>query len=133
MTKSPLPTIELPCGIIVEQPSFKAQGSEVSLDMSFAEGDTSLSVALRFIGFSALSYRITANCTPWHVKGTYHRVCEVLDSNWIKELREAFIYKERGCPVDDHHFIVYVEDFGSLEVIAKSVVLEYLAEDRARP
>jgi hypothetical protein len=61
-------------------------------------------------------------CTGWHVKDTYDTVCEVAESGWVAELRNDAVPEWR-----DHwvmrHFMIYLDSFGCLEVVAESATL----------
>lgn len=62
-------------------------------------------------------------CTAWHVKETYDTVCEVDDSEWVAELRRDAVPEWRDRWVM-RHFMIYVDGFGCLEVVAESAELE---------
>jgi len=50
-------------------------------------------------------------------------VCEVLESNWVEELRAASVPEWRDYWVM-RHFILYLDSVGCFEVIAESAALE---------
>jgi hypothetical protein len=59
----------------------------------------------------------------WHVEGTFDTVCEVKGSDWVDELSAAAPPEWRNQWVI-RHFMIYVDSFGCLEVVAESVSLE---------
>ena len=54
---------------------------------------------------------------------TYDSVCEIEESDWVAELRQDAVAEWR-----DHwvmrHFMIYLDGFGCLEVVAESASLE---------
>lgn len=62
-------------------------------------------------------------CTAWHIDEAYDTICEVNDSNWVAELRDDAVPEWREYWVM-RHFMIYVDSFGCLEVIADSAVLD---------
>lgn len=67
-------------------------------------------------------------CTSWHVKDTYDTVCEIMESDWVAELRRDAVSEWRDYWIM-RHFIIYVDSFGCLEVIAESASLTDHARD----
>ena len=76
-----------------------------------------------FIKPRAFRKRAEIYCTVWHLTDTYDTVCEVKESDWVAELRNDAVpdWRDRW---DMRHFMIYVDSFGCLEVVAESVVLE---------
>jgi hypothetical protein len=76
-----------------------------------------------FIKPRAFRKREETYCTAWHVQDTYDTVCEVMASDWVAELRRDAVPEWRDRWVM-RHFIIYVDGFGCLEVVAESARLE---------
>jgi hypothetical protein len=80
------------------------------------------SCGVLFIKPRAFRKREETYCTGWHIKDVYDTVCEINESIWVAELRNDAIPEWR-----DHwimrHFMIYVDSFGCLEVIAESAML----------
>ena len=62
-------------------------------------------------------------CTSWHVVDTFDTVCEVEGSDWVQELRSTSVPEWRDRWVM-RHFMIYVDSFGCIEVVAESVSLD---------
>lgn len=96
--------------------------ADLVLSMSFNYEGRSGSVALRFVKQRAIRKRSEIYCTSFHVKDCYDTVCEIPESSWVAELRADTV-----CGWADRwvmrHFIVYIDSFGCLEVVAESAVL----------
>lgn len=93
------------------------------LSMSFDDEGEHRSARLKFFRQRAFRKRSESHCTAWHVKDTYDTLCEVLDSDWVEELQSASA-ANLGHKWVMHHFMIYVDSFGCLEVIAESADFE---------
>lgn len=62
-------------------------------------------------------------CTGWHVKDAYDTVCEIPASSWVTSLQNDAAPEWREYWIM-RHFLIYVDGFGCLEVVAESAVLE---------
>jgi hypothetical protein len=91
--------------------------------MDFDDEGQRRSACLRFVKQRAFRKRAEIYCTRWHVEGVYDTVCEVQPSDWVEELRAAAVPEWRDQWVM-RHFMIYVDGFGCLEVVAESVVLD---------
>lgn len=76
-----------------------------------------------FVKPRAFRKREEIYCTVWHVTDTYDTVCEVTESDWVTELRSDAVPEWRDRWIM-RHFIIYVDSFGCLEVVAESASLE---------
>ena len=80
-------------------------------------------VTVAFIKPRAFRKREETYCTAWHVKDVYDTVCEVTASQWVAELRNDAVPEWR-----DHwvmrHFMIYLDAFGCVEVVAESATLD---------
>ena len=76
-----------------------------------------------FVKPRAFRKREETYCTIWHLENTYDTVCEITESDWVAELRRDAVPEWRDRWVM-RHFIIYVDSFGCLEVIAESAALD---------
>jgi hypothetical protein len=94
----------------------------LSLSIARDEAARDLTVIL-FHKPRAYRTRQEVHCTPWHVNEVYDNLCEVTDSDWVDELRGDTVPDWRDRWVM-RHFMIYLDSFGSLEVVADSVLFE---------
>jgi hypothetical protein len=80
-------------------------------------------VAVLFVKPRAFRKREETYCTGWHVSETYDTVCEVIESDWVAELRSDAVPEWRDRWIM-RHFMIYVDGFGCLEVVAESAALD---------
>jgi hypothetical protein len=83
----------------------------------------SRSIGVLFIKPRAFRKREEIYCTTWHIDGAYDTVCEIQKSDWVDELCAAAVPEWRDYWVM-RHFMIYVDSFGCLEVVAESAVLD---------
>jgi len=100
-----------------------SEGGDLLLSMDFDDECAAQSACLRFVKARAFRKRAEIYCTAWHVTDTYDTVCEVQESDWVQELRSDSVPEWRDRWVM-RHFIIYVDSYGCLEVVAESVVLD---------
>lgn len=117
--------LELPFAstAILRGPVLSTDGGDLLLAMDFDDEGATRSARLRFVKQRAFRMRSETYCTAWHVTATFDTVCEVQESDWVLELRSASIPHWRDRWVM-RHFIIFVDSFGCLEVVAESVALE---------
>ena len=96
---------------------------DLLLSMDFEEEGQKRSVCLRFVKHRAFRKRSEIYCTGWHVDDVYDTVCEVAESDWVAELRDdaARDWRDRWTM---RHFMIYVDSFGCLEVVAEAAELD---------
>lgn len=99
----------------------------LSIPLSFDDEEIIRSFVLQFDKVRAYRKRAEIYCTSWHVSDAYDRVCEIRKSDWVRELKEAAVKDMRDQWVM-RHFIIYIDSFGCLEVVAESVCLKEGAE-----
>ena len=73
----------------------------------------------RFSKVRAVRYRAELYLTEWHIEHAYDALVEVLDSEWISELRDAAPADLRDT-WERHHYMLTLDSFGSIEVVAAS-------------
>lgn len=123
MQKVAILTIPSPSTAAIRDPGLRTDGSDLLLSMEFDHEGEIRSDSLRFVKQRAFRKRAESHCAARHVADSYDTVCEVEESDWIRELRSDSTPRWRDYWVM-RHFIIYVDSFGCLEVIAESVVLE---------
>jgi hypothetical protein len=82
---------------------------------------------LRFAPVFAARFTADPSVQAWMI-GAYSKVCEVEASTWIQELTAA-TEEGRGPLQAARHFVLYFDDFGCLEVVARDV--EVVAHEKA--
>lgn len=123
MKKQALLTIPVPSTAIVRGPTLCTDAGNLLLSMELDDDGRKRSICLRFVKQRAFRKRSEIYCTPWHIEDVYDVVCEIHGSEWVDELRTAAAPEWRDRWVM-RHFMIYVDSFGCLEVIADSVVLD---------
>lgn len=85
----------------------------------FNDDDILCKETISFQHIRAVQVRTEKSCRLWHIEHVYDILCEVVDSSWLKEVNhdtDKFWRDEWQM----HHYIIYLEDIGCLEVIAES-------------
>ena len=115
----------LPCSSTgaINSPILVDEDRGLLLSTVLDDDGTDRQVGILFIKPRAFRKREEIYCTGWHVKDTYDTVCEVRESDWVTELRNDAVPEWRDRWIM-RHFIIYVDSFGCLEVIAESAVLD---------
>jgi hypothetical protein len=125
MTQRKCLTLTLPFAstAVTQAPQLLTDGADLVLAMEFLENGLRRPFRLRFRKHRAHRMRAESYCTAWHIESVYDTVCEVVGSSWIKELRADAAPEWRDYWVMKH-FMIYVDSFGCLEVIAESAALD---------
>ncbi|MES2934502.1 MAG: hypothetical protein V4805_13560 [Pseudomonadota bacterium] len=123
MKKTPLFSLPSSSTDAIHSPFLSDQDEGLLLSMTCDDNGSDRFIRLRFLKPRAFRKREETYCTTWHVKDTYDTVCEVSDSDWVEELRRDAVPEWRDRWVL-RHFIIYVDSFGCLEVIAESALLD---------
>jgi len=123
MKKIKIKEILFPSTSFVSDPIAREDDEGFSINMEF-EGEDS-NVVNRVIFERPRAYRkIEAiYCSKWHIEDVYDCVCEVPNSIWVDELK-ANAPSDLKDAWEMHHFMIYLDSFGCVEVIAKGVRLE---------
>jgi hypothetical protein len=85
--------------------------------------------AIRFKGIAAKRER-NEHCTTELNEESYHKLIEVENSDWVKEVRADNDGRWGDLGWQMHHYMIYVEDDAALEVIADS--WELLPEEKGQ-
>jgi hypothetical protein len=123
MNKKKLFSLPLPSTAVIRGPLLHTDAGSLLLSMDFDDKGNKRSARLHFSKQRAFRKRSEIYCSEWHVKDIYDTVCEVQGSEWVEELRAAAVPEWRDQWIM-RHFMIYVDGFGCLEVIAESVVLD---------
>lgn len=123
MEKLPLFSLPYPSTTAVHGPTLVDQDRGLLLLLVCDDDGHEQHAGVLFVKPRAFRKREEIYCTGWHVKDTYDTVCEVKSSDWIAELRNDAVPEWRDRWVM-RHFIIYVDSFGCLEVIAESAALD---------
>ena len=108
---------------VIGDPSLRTDGGDLLVSMDFDDAGQRRPACLRFVKQRAFRKRSETYCTSWHVEDTFDTVCEVQESDWVQELCMAAQPEWRDRWVM-RHFIIYVDSFGCLEVVAESASLD---------
>ena len=108
---------------VISGPALCMDGADLLLSMDFDDEGETRTICLRFLQHRAHRFRSECYCTAWHIEEVYDTVCKVSGSKWIKELRVDAVPEWRDYWVM-RHFMIYVDSFGCLEVVAESAVLD---------
>lgn len=123
MTKQPRILLKYPSTALVQDPVLCTSGADLVVKLRYDEAGQSVFTTIQFVRQRAFRKRSEAYCTPWHIEGVYDHISEVFESSWVEELRSAAA-PERRDSWRLNHFIVYIDSFGCLEVVAESVNVE---------
>jgi hypothetical protein len=108
---------------VQEDPVLSTNGADLLLLFVFDDYGEARPKQLRFTKQRAFRKLAESYCTVSLVTDTYDTVCEVEESGWVRELRAVAAPRLLDKWIL-RHFIIYVDSFGCLEVVAEAVVLE---------
>jgi hypothetical protein len=123
MEKLPLFSLPYSSTSVIHGPTLVDQDRGLLLSMICDDDGSEQSEGVLFVKPRAFRKREETYCTGWHIQDVYDTVCEIKESDWVAELRNDAVPEWR-----DHwvmrHFMIYVDSFGCLEVIAESALLD---------
>ena len=123
MKKITLLTLPYPSTAAIHGPTLLHQDRGLVLSLVCDDEGQERPAAVLFVKPRAFRKREETYCTEWHVEDAYDTVCEVVESDWIAELRNDAVPEWRDRWVL-RHFMIYVDSFGCLEVVAESAALD---------
>lgn len=123
MEKLPLFSLPYPSTAAVNGAKLVDQDRGLLLSLVCGDDGRERQVGVLFVKPRAFRKREEIYCTTWHVKDAYDTLCEVKESDWVAQLRNDAVADWRDRWVM-RHFMIYIDSFGSLEVIAESAVLD---------
>ena len=121
-SKKELFSLPCSCSAIVNGPALKDAGSSLALSMVCDDDGQIWSLRVLFDKPRAFRTRAEIYCTVWHSEHAYETVCEVLKSKWVAQLRRVAVPEWREYWVM-RHFMIFIDEFGCLEVVAESAKL----------
>ena len=130
MEKQKLLVLPFASTSIISEPMLYTDGGDLLLSMNFDDEGKMCSTCLRFVKQRAFRKRSEIYCTGWHVVDVFDTVCEVLDSDWVSKLR-AVCALEWRYKWAMRHFMIYVDSFGCVEVIAESISLDEISAKKS--
>ena len=125
-TKVAVAELPAPSTSFTGEPIFEHPGGDAFLRFEWRRGTHPIRGGLRFEKVRAYRFRAEGHCTAWHVEGAYDVLTEVLESQWVADLRAVDPAQTRGS-WDIHHFMLYVDSAGCYEVA--SAAWSWLPED----
>lgn len=129
MKKSPIFALPFPSSAIVQGPALVDDERGLTLSITCADDDgRPRSSTIVFKNVRAYRRREETYCAAWHVQDTFDTMCEVIDSEWVEELRRDSVPEWRDKWVL-RHFMIFLDGFGSFEVVAESASLEAGSSD----
>jgi hypothetical protein len=123
MEKLSLFSLPCPSTASVYEPKLVDEDRGLLLSLVCDDDGHERRVGVLFVKPRAFRKRAEIYCTAWYVKDAYDTICEVKESDWVAELRNDAEPDWRDRWVM-RHFMIYVDSFGCLEVIAESAVLD---------
>lgn len=128
MEKLPLFSLPYPSTASIHEPRLVNEDRGLLLSLVCDDDGHERQVEVVFVKPRAFRKRAEIYCTAWHVKNAYDTVCEVTESDWVAELRNDAVPDWRDRWVM-RHYMIYVDSFGCLEVVAESAVLDDSAKN----
>ena len=115
--------LAFPSTAMASSPLLSTKGGDLVLSLEFDYEGIKHSSNLQFTKVRAFKKLSEIYCTAWHVVDTFDTLCEVRESVWVTEMRAAASAEWRDFWIM-RHFIIYVDSFGCIEVIAESVEID---------
>jgi hypothetical protein len=119
MRKIQLASIPTPSTAFTEEATLTVSESVATIAFEFDRDGDIYSCELSFTGVRAYRFRAESHSKAWHIEGAYDTVVEVEGSDWVSELVEAEPAENWGN-FEMHHFMIYLDSWGSFEVVSKS-------------
>lgn len=123
MEKLPLFSLPCPSNGAIQEARLIDEDADLRLWMVCHDNGRAHPIGVLFAKPRAFRKREEVYCTVWHVKDVYDAACEITESDWVTELRRDAVPEWRDRWVM-RHFMIYVDSFGCLEVVAESVSLD---------
>jgi hypothetical protein len=123
MEKKKVLILPYPSSPILDGTELRNSGGDIYLKIGFDVDEIEKYVTLRFKKVRAYRKRAESHCESWHVKDVMDNVAVVIGSDWVAELRAVTNTQNKNA-FEMNHYMIYVDDFGSLEVVAETVAIE---------
>lgn len=125
-------SISLPSTSATEEARLLTDGGDLLLQLTCFDVETNELIAsnIRFGAVRSFRYRGELYVTVWHIEDAYDTICEVVDSDWVAELKSRCVADWREY-WEMRHFMIYLDSFGCLEVVsAFASIDEYKVSSR---
>jgi len=120
--QKPLFSIPVASTSLSDEPVVFFDGGDVILRFTWHSGGKQVTGQIVFDRARAFRNLAEPYCTEWHIKDAYDTVVEVENSDWASELIDAAPEHLKRAFVMNH-YLVYLDSFGALEVIAAVAVM----------
>ncbi len=119
--------VPVPSTSFLTEAAFFEWKTPLSIWYEFQRDGVAYRSGIRFSGVAATRTRAERCSTIWQIESAYDTLVEVQDSTWAKEIRADTSERWRD-EWEMHHYMIYLDSAGCLEVIADS--WEALPEER---
>jgi len=125
--KTPLFSVPVPSTSFGDDPRIAFDNVDLRLEFRYLEAGQSKLGAIVFSKVRSFRHRGEPYCTAWHIEGNYDVLVEIHPSGWVDELTQSAPEHQRSSWVM-RHFIIYLDSFGCLEVVAEAAELGALLQ-----
>lgn len=122
MEKNTLFSLPYPSTAAVREPSLVNEDRGLVLSLVCDDDGRARQFEVVFLKPRAFRKREEVYCSAWNVQGAYDTVCEIANSDWVAELRRDAVPEWRDRWVM-RHFMIYIDSYGCLEVVAEAAEL----------
>jgi hypothetical protein len=116
-SKKPLYTVPAPSTVFEDGGAYFCNGT---IRYEYYRGDSLYRSGIGFYRAPAMRNRSEECCTAWHIEGAYDTLVEVEGSSWLEEITAAIPVQLRDRYKPLHHFMIYLDGSGCIEVIAEA-------------
>jgi len=121
--KTPLFSVPVPSTNFSDDPRIAFDNADLRLEFRYQ----SKLGAITFSKVRSFRHRGEPYCTAWHIEGNYDLLAEVHPSDWVDELKQSAPEHQRSSWMM-RHFMIYLDSFGCLEVVAEAAELGALLQ-----
>jgi len=116
--KNPLYEIQVPSTELVEDAVLCGN----VIRYGYVRDGIALKGGITFSNVKAKRTRSDEACTAWHIEEVYDTLVEVQQSEWVDQIMEETRDRQQrfGQTWKLHHFMIYLDGSGCIEVIADS-------------
>jgi hypothetical protein len=115
--KTPLCEVPVPSTGFTTEAYYDGQAEAIRF--SYEKEGAPFQSGIKFSRVAAYRERAERCCTAWHIEEAYDTLVEVEGSPWVDEIREDTqeLWRDTWAM---HHYMIYLDSTGCLEVIAES-------------
>jgi hypothetical protein len=117
--KRPLFSIPVASTALSDDAQVFFDGGDLAVRFAYRARSTEAKGEIVFRKTRAFRHRQEIYCTAWHIEEAYDTVVELDDAQWKNELLAAAPDHQKDRWIMKH-FMIYLDSFGCLEVIAES-------------